>query len=177
MLPDPAPELLAAAAAGDADSFTAIVRRYQGMVYSVAYNLLGNHTDAEDAAQEAFLRCYRKLPQYRGEATFSTWLFRLSLTAGIDYQRRERRRPEPVEVPDISGAEPALGDGITSATLLAALHDLPDDYRVPTVLRDIYGLPYQEIADLTARPLGTVRVMVHRGRASLRLRLQAEREP
>jgi RNA polymerase sigma-70 factor (ECF subfamily) len=175
-LPDPTPADLARAAAGDADAFTTIVERYQGMVYSVAYNVLGNPTDAEDAAQEAFLRCYRKLPQYRGDATFSTWLFRLALTASVDHQRRERRRPEPVEVPDTAGGEPELGDGISAAMLTAALHDLPDDYRVPTVLRDIYGLPYQEIADLTARPLGTVKVMVHRGRASLRLRLGAQRE-
>jgi RNA polymerase sigma-70 factor (ECF subfamily) len=175
-LPDPTPADLARAAAGDVDAFKTIVERYQGMVYSVAYNVLGNHTDAEDAAQEAFLRCYRKLPQYRSEARFSTWLFRLALTASIDYQRRERRRPEPVEVPDVAGdGQAELGDGITAATLTSALHDLPEDYRVPTVLRDIYGLPYQEIADVTARPLGTVKVMVHRGRASLRLRLGAER--
>jgi RNA polymerase sigma-70 factor (ECF subfamily) len=176
-LPDPTSAELARAVDGDVDAFRTIVERYQGMVYSVAYNVLGNHTDAEDAAQEAFLRCYRKLPQYRGEATFSTWLFRLALNASVDYQRRERRRPEPVEVPDVAaGEQTELGDGITAATLTAALHDLPDDYRVPTVLRDIYGLPYQEIADFTARPLGTAKVMVHRGRASLRLRLQAERE-
>jgi RNA polymerase sigma-70 factor (ECF subfamily) len=175
-LPDPTPADLARAAAGDVDAFKTIVERYQGMVYSVAYNVLGNHSDAEDAAQEAFLRCYRKLPQYRGEATFSTWLFRLALTATVDYQRRERRRPEPVEVPDVANGEAELGDGITAATLTSALHDLPEDYRVPTVLRDIYGMPYQEIADVTARPLGTVKVMVHRGRASLRLRLRAERE-
>ena len=177
MLPDPTPADLARATAGDADAFKTIVERYQGMVYSVAYNVLGNHTDAEDAAQEAFLRCYRKLAQYRGEATFSTWLFRLARNAAVDYQRRERRRPEPVEVPDVAGgAQTELGDGISATTLTAALQDLPDDYRVPTVLRDIYGLPYQEIADVTARPLGTVKVMVHRGRASLRLRLRAERE-
>jgi RNA polymerase sigma-70 factor (ECF subfamily) len=145
------------------------------MVYSVAFNVLGNHTDAEDAAQEAFLRCYRKLPQFRHEAAFSTWLFRLALTASVDYQRRERRRPEPVEVPDlVDEGSPDLGDGVTAAALTSALHDLPADYRVPTVLRDVYGLPYQEIADVTGRPLGTVKVMVHRGRASLRLRLRAQ---
>ena len=176
-LPDPTPADLARAADGNVDAFKTIVERYQGMVYSVAYNVLGDHTDAEDAAQEAFLRCYRKLPQYRSEAAFSTWLFRLALTASVDYQRRERRRPEPVEVPDVAGDDESLpGASITAATLTAALHELPEDYRVPTVLRDIYGLPYQEIAGLTARPLGTVKVMVHRGRASLRLRLRAERE-
>lgn len=172
--PDPTPAELARAVAGDADAFKLIVERYQGMIYSVAYNVLGNHTDAEDAAQEAFLRCYRKLPQYRAEATFSTWLFRLALSSTIDYQRREKRRPDPVEAPDLlAETAPELGEGVTAATLTAALRDLPEDYRVPTVLRDIYGLPYQEIADRTGRPLGTVKVMVHRGRASLRLRLRA----
>ena len=173
-LPDPSPAELGRAAEGDAQAFKLIVERYQGMVYSVAYNVLGNHTDAEDAAQEAFLRCYRKLPQFRGEATFSTWLFRLALTTAIDYKRRERRQPEPVDTPELAvEAAPQLGEGVDAATILAALHDLPEDYRVPTVLRDVYGLPYQEIADATGRPLGTVKVMVHRGRASLRHKLRA----
>ncbi|MFA4965579.1 MAG: sigma-70 family RNA polymerase sigma factor [Thermoleophilia bacterium] len=177
LLPDPSPADLVRAAAGDAGAFRLIVERYQGMVYSVAYNVLGDRTDAEDAAQEAFLRCYRKLPQYRSEATFSTWLFRLALTAAVDYKRREQRHPEPVEVPEfVDEASTELGDGVSAGAIMAALHELPEDYRVPTVLRDIYGLPYQEIAEATGRPLGTVKVMVHRGRASLRLRLSAGRD-
>jgi RNA polymerase sigma-70 factor (ECF subfamily) len=177
-LPDPSPADLARAAGGDAQAFTLVVERYRGMVYSVAYNVLGNQTDAEDAAQEAFLRCYRKLPQYRSEASFSTWLFRLALTAAVDYRRRERSRPEPVEVPDMSGdVEAELNRAFDAASIVAALADLPEDYRVPTVLRDVYGLPYQEIADITGRPLGTVKVMVHRGRASLRLKLRAGGAP
>jgi RNA polymerase sigma-70 factor, ECF subfamily len=175
-LPDPSPDDLTRATAGDMQAFTLIVERYQGMVYSVAYNVLGDHTDAEDAAQEAFLRCYRTLPQFRAEASFSTWLFRVALTSAVDYKRRERRRPEPVDVPDIADSRPELGDGISATTLVEALGGLPHDYRVPTVLRDVYGLPYQEIADLTARPLGTVKAMVHRGRASLRLRLRPDED-
>lgn len=144
------------------------------MVYSVAYNVLGSHMDAEDAAQDAFLRCYRSLPQYRSEASFSTWLFRLALTSALDCRRRERRKPEPVEMPEVADERaPALGEGIGAEILVRALGELPEDYRTSTVLRDVYGLPYQEIAELTGRPLGTVKVMVHRGRASLRLRLKA----
>lgn len=174
-LPDPSPDDLRRAAEGDAEAFRHIVERYQGMVYSVAYNMVSSPTDVEDVAQEAFLRCYRKLPQYRSEASFSTWLFRLALTTAIDYRRRERRRPEPVLVPDqvdVVAGEP--GEAVTPAMLGEALRGLPADYRLPTVLRDVYGLPYQEIADLTHRPLGTVKVMVHRGRASLRLHLRAQ---
>jgi RNA polymerase sigma-70 factor, ECF subfamily len=173
-LPDPSPTELACAAGGDMKAFGLIVERYQGMVYSVAYNVLGDRTDAEDAAQEAFLRCYRALPQYRAEASFSTWLFRVALTSAVDYKRREQRRPEPVDVPDIADERAEFGDGFTAAALVEALGGLPHDYRVPTVLRDVYGLPYQEIADITGRPLGTVKVMVHRGRASLRLRLRPD---
>jgi RNA polymerase sigma-70 factor, ECF subfamily len=175
-LPDPSPDDLTRAAAGDMQAFALIVERYQGMVYSVAYNVLGDRTDAEDAAQEAFLRCYRTLPQYRAEASFSTWLFRVALTSAVDYKRRERRRPEPVDVPDLMDGRPELGDGISATTLVEALGGLPHDYRVPTVLRDVYGLPYQEIADVTGRPLGTVKAMVHRGRASLRLRLRPDED-
>jgi RNA polymerase sigma-70 factor, ECF subfamily len=169
---DPSPAELARAAAGDRDAFRLIVERYQTMVYSVAYNVLGDRLDAEDAAQDAFLRCYRSLPQYRSEASFSTWLFRLALTTAVDSRRRERRRPEPAEAPDVASPQ-AAGPNVDAATLVAALGDLPEDYRTPTVLRDVYGLPYQEIAELTGRPLGTVKVMVHRGRAALRLRLRA----
>lgn len=150
------------------------MERYQTMVYSVAYNVLGERFAAEDAAQDAFLRCYRKLPQYRSEASFSTWLFRLALTTAVDARRRERRQPKPSDVPDVvDESVPGAGERVDAGALMRALADLPEDYRTPTVLRDVYGLPYQEIAELTGRPLGTVKVMVHRGRASLRLRLRA----
>jgi RNA polymerase sigma-70 factor (ECF subfamily) len=172
--PDPSPADLARAAAGDRPAFKLIVERYQTMVYSVAYNVLGSHMDAEDAAQDAFLRCYRSLPQYRSEASFSTWLFRLALTSAVDRRRHERRQPEPAEMPEVADERAsALGEGIDAEMLVRALGDLPEDYRTPTVLRDVYGLPYHEIAEVTGRPLGTVKVMVHRGRASLRLRLKA----
>jgi RNA polymerase sigma-70 factor (ECF subfamily) len=172
LLPDPAPADLARAAAGDHDAFRLIVERYQTMVYSVAYNVLGDRFAAEDAAQDAFLRCYRKLPQYRSEASFSTWLFRLALTTAVDARRRSARVATPVAVSgDELGAMPDTD--ADAAGIVRALADLPEDYRTPTVLRDVYGLPYQEIAELTGRPLGTVKVMVHRGRASLRLRLKA----
>ena len=144
------------------------------MVYTMAYNLLGNHVDAEDASQEAFLRLHQKLSGFRGYSTFTTWFFRLALNAIIDYQRRERKYgalpdvPEPVADPE---AEVLRRAGY--ATVMKALADLPPDYRLPLVLRDLYGLRYGEISDALDRPLGTVKACVHRGRTSLRLRLQA----
>jgi RNA polymerase sigma-70 factor (ECF subfamily) len=172
--PDPPASVPARAAAGDRQALGELVERYQGMVFSIASNILGQRADAEDAAQEAFLRLCRVLPQYRAQASFSTWLFRIAVTTAIDYQRRERRQPKPAEVVDM----PDRSDGspeprVDSSTLLEALRALPDDYRLPLVLRDVYGLPYREAAELLERPLGTVRVMVHRGRNALRLRLRA----
>ena len=167
--PEPSPEELSRAAKGDAEEFAALVERYQRMAYSIAYKILGNQADAEDAAQDAFLRCYRAMGQFRGDSTFSTWFFRIVVRAAIDIRRREHRHLPPTAVEEKAAEDPSH----TSA-LVAALDALPDDYRIPTVLRDVYGLSYQEIAELTARPLGTVKVMVHRGRAVLRLRLRAE---
>jgi RNA polymerase sigma-70 factor (ECF subfamily) len=173
-LPEPSPHDVAAAAAGDCDAFRRIVERYQGMVYTMAYNLLGNHIDAEDASQEAFLRLHQKLSGFRGYSTFTTWFFRLALNAIIDYQRRDRKYgalpdvPEPVVDPV---ADVLRRDGY--ARVVRALGDLPPDYRLPLVLRDLYGLRYAEISDALDRPLGTIKACVHRGRTSLRLRLKA----
>lgn len=142
------------------------------MTYTIAHKMLGNHGDAEDAAQEAFLRCFRRLGTFRGESAFSTWMFRLTVSAAADVRRREARRGDRgVGLCEEPAYEPS--DSPDAGSLAAALGDLPPDYRLPTVLRDVYGLPYQEIAALTGRPLGTVKVLVHRGRASLRLRLRA----
>ncbi len=142
------------------------------MAYSVAYKVLGNRDDAEDAAQEAFLRCHRALGQFRGESSFSTWFFRLVLGAAVDVKRRENRQARPYALPETISSD--SDDFSHASVLVAALRALPDDYRIPTVLRDVYGLPYSEIARITDRPLGTAKVMVHRGRAALRLRLRAE---
>ncbi len=173
-LPEPSPRDLQAAAGGDREAFRRIVERYEGMVYTMAYNLLGNHVDAEDAAQEVFLKLHQKLNGFHGLSSFTTWFFRLSMNAIIDYQRRWRRSaaepdvPEPVSDPE-SEALRRIGYGV----VLQALAELPPDYRLPLVLRDIYGLTYAEISDAVDRPLGTVKASVHRGRNSLRLRLRA----
>jgi len=170
--PDPSSEEIGRAAAGDVAAFTRIVERYQGMAYSIAYKMLGDRQDAEDATQEAFMSCYRRLATFRSESLFSTWMFRLTVSAAADVRRREARRRAAGTV---AANEPVreTRDSTDGGSLAAALAELPPDYRVPTVLRDVYGLAYQEIADVTGRPLGTVKVMVHRGRASLRLRLRS----
>lgn len=164
-----------AAAAGDREAFRRIVERYQGMVYTMAYNLLGNHVDAEDASQEVFLRLHQKLNGFRGRSTFTTWFFRLSMNSIIDYQRRRRRwSAEPTAPEPTADPEAEVLRRVGYEHLMQALADLPPDYRQPLVLRDLYGLAYAEISDALDRPVGTVKASVHRGRSSLRLRLRAE---
>jgi len=173
-LPEPSPFDIAAAAGGDREAFRRIVERYQGMVYTMAYNLLGNHVDAEDASQEAFLRLHQKLNGFRGYSTFTTWFFRVALNAIIDYQRRDRKYGSLPDVPEpVADPEAEVLKRAGYANVIRALAELPPDYRLPLVLRDLYGLRYGEISDALDRPLGTVKACVHRGRTSLRLRLQA----
>lgn len=173
---EPSLDELRLAAAGDRAAFTRLVEQHQTMVYSIAYNLLGNRQDAEDAAQEAFLRCFTKLGQFRGESSFATWLFRVSVTAAADLRRR-RPRGE-VELSDAAldvhafvVADPA--DALVAGELLAALAKLPAAQRLPVVLRDVYGMSYAEVAAMLHRPQGTVRVMVYRGRVALRKALRS----
>ena len=103
--PELSPGLVARASRGDQAAFSALVEHYQHEVYTAAYLLLGNAQDAEDAAQEAFLRAYRGLARYRGEAAFGTWLFRVAVRAAAD-QRRRRWRMRREE--ELGGAGPAL---------------------------------------------------------------------
>jgi RNA polymerase sigma-70 factor (ECF subfamily) len=178
--PDPTPVQLELAAAGDAEAFRQIVERYQGMVYSIAYNMFGNQADAEDAAQEVFLRLYRKLSRFSGASSFSTWFYRFTLNAVVDHQRRQRHARAEDAAAGAAAAGEAMGDAegealdrVAYGELMAALAELPPDYRAPLVLRDVYGLSYREISCELDRPLGTVKAMVHRGRNALRLRLRA----
>jgi RNA polymerase sigma-70 factor (ECF subfamily) len=173
-LPEPSLRDVQAAAEGDGEAFRRIVERYQGMVYGLAYNMLGNHVDAEDAAQEVFLRLHQKLDGFHGLSAFSTWLFRLAVNAVVDYQRTWRRQAAEPSVPEpATDVEDEVLRRVGYAELLQAMGELPPDYRLPLVLRDVYGLAYREISDVLDRPLGTVKASVHRGRSSLRLRLRA----
>jgi RNA polymerase sigma-70 factor (ECF subfamily) len=169
----PQEEDVVRAMGGDKEAFGRLVERYQAMVYTLAYNALGTHIDAEDAAQEVFLRAYRKLPGFRGASAFSTWLFRLAVNTVIDYQRRESRAPVPAEVPERASLPDSDAlERVGYGQLMSALGELPPDYRLPVVLRDLYGLEYKEIARVLDRPVGTVKAYVHRGRSAMRLRLR-----
>ena len=133
--------------------------------------LAGNDADAADAAQEALIAIVRGLPRFDGRARFTTWAYRVATNACLDELRRRGRRPAAVL--DGTGLEPVAPGPSLDQTLTdrldldAALADLPEDFRVAVVLRDVMGLDYAEIAEVLDVPPGTVRSRIARGRARL----------
>lgn len=174
---------LARARDGDAEAFRRLVEHYQRLVASVAFTMTGDRHDAEDVAQEAFLRVYRGLESFRGEAAFTTWVFRVAVSAALDHRRRRRR--SFAASPDGEAGELTVDVGRREATpeqreralaVVAAMGTLRPALRGPLVLREVYGLEYNEIAVLLDRPVGTVKAAVHRGRRALLAELRERGE-
>jgi len=173
-----AEELARAAADGNPDAFEQLVRLYEQKVYALALRMCGNEEDAWDVAQEAFLAAWRALPGFRGEAGFSTWLYRLTANAAIDCLRREKRRKGDLsldggELPLVladagAGPEEAAEGGELRRAVNTALGRLTAQHREILVLRELQGFRYEEIAGLLGLDLGTVKSRISRARKALR---------
>ncbi len=181
--------LIRRAAQGDAVAFDRLVELYSPRVYSLAYRLVDNPDDAQDIAQESFIRVYHALPRYKGEAAFSTWLYRIVTNACYDELKRRRRRPQPFterENDDDDSRAEALpgGESPEDAALRRerqqavqqAITTLPEHFRMVLVLYDLQGCSYQEIADILRQNVGTVKSRLNRARNLLREKLQDQRE-
>ena len=172
---------------GDRREFDTLVERYHKQAYNIAYRMAGNHADAEDLTQEAFIRAFRFFGQYRRELPFDSWLYKIMSNVFID---RLRRRPkakirsldQPVVTEEgeaqFDVADPGAGpeDIVLSREMdvrvQAALETLPEAFRITVIYADIEGLSYEEIADVTNTNIGTVRSRLHRGRRLLRDKLK-----
>lgn len=154
------------------DALEELLRRHQARVYGLAYRILGNRADAADATQEVFLLLLRKLRSFKEESAFTTWLHRITVNASYDLARKKSRAPQPVEQ-----VEPLVPDAIGAAeariTVEAALAELAVEHRTALVLREIYGMSYEEIADTTKAALGTVKSRIARARGALAEKLGA----
>ena len=151
-----------------------VARTYGRFLYTVAYRLTGNDTDAQDLVQDVLLRVRRGLETYR-PGSLEGWLSRITTNAFLDDIRRRRRRPldalpdDPDRaVPPAIGADETSAAGSISDEVQAALTRLPDEYRAAVVLCDVVGLSYEEIGEALGIPVGTVRSRIHRGRRQLR---------
>lgn len=173
-------DLIAASKQGDTAAFNQLVWAYQERAYNLAYRMLGDRDLAADATQEAFLSAYRAIKGFRG-GSFRAWILRIVSNACYDHLRRKQRRPTAsldalYTVPEEYPVAPSVGDGPEEQVLRqelwetvgAGLQTLPPDQREAVILRDIQGLDYQEIAQVTRVSLGTVKSRISRGRARLR---------
>lgn len=163
--------LARAAAGGDRDALEALLARHVDRVYAVCRRILGPD-DAMDAAQEALCSVTRAIGRWDERAAFTTWLHRVAVNAALDEARRRARRP----VTSASPPEPvAPGPGPDAVAdrldIDAALAELPEEFRVAVVLRDLCDLDYARIAEVLDVPPGTVRSRIARGRAALADRL------
>jgi RNA polymerase sigma-70 factor (ECF subfamily) len=178
----PAPEdheLVARARAGDTDAFEQLVRQHTPQLYRMLVRLLSDATAAEDVTQECFVRAWRALPSFRGEAKFSTWLYRIAVNEGNRFLARESRREVLpyddvlLEVPDLSSQTPELAEaGELREQLERFIAELPTHYRAAVVLRDIEGLSNEEAAESLELDLRNFKSRLHRGRMALRRRLE-----
>lgn len=172
-------ELITAAMAGDRAAMDTLLRSHHDRVYAVCRRITGNDADAADAAQEALIAIVRGLGRFDGRSAFSTWVYRIATNASLDELRRRKRRPMAVvddpathELPDHDGGDRIDGLGDRMA-IDAALRLVPEDFRVPLVMRDVCDLDYAEIAETLDIPIGTVKSRIARGRGALAQILRA----
>lgn len=173
---------------GDGTAFDRLVELCSARVYAFAFRMVGNSEDAQDIAQEAFVRVYQAIPRFRHDAAFSTWLYRIVANTCHDELTRRKKRPVPATALEAEGdtprEAPATGDGPEDhylrrerqQALEQALAQLPEAFRLVVVLHDVQGLPYQEIADALRIEIGTVKSRLNRGRNLLREKIAAQRE-
>jgi RNA polymerase sigma-70 factor (ECF subfamily) len=174
---DPDRELVKAAAAGSREAFDELVRRHQSAMLTLARVLTGGRGDADDLAQDVFVRAWRSLAGFRGDSTFRTWLHRVAINVIRSSQAKQgrllrmfvsRREPEDAPLDPPSGDEPVDTALARRQVIDRALAALPEELRMPVTLRDVQGLEYKEIAALLDVPIGTVESRIFRARQRLK---------
>ena len=173
--------LVARVQQGEKAAFDILVLKYQSRIINLVSRFVRNQSDAQDVTQEAFLKAYRALPNFRGDSAFYTWLYRIAVNTAKNYLAIQSRRSgeseqDFSEIEQIEGNS-ALKDNATpehlllkdeiEETVIAAIKKLPDDLRTAITLREIEGLSYEEIATVMECPIGTVRSRIFRAREAI----------
>ena len=171
---------------GDTECFNQLIVRWERPIYALACRLLGHDEDARDVCQDTFLRAFRALPGFKGQAKFSSWLYRIALNLCRDWLRRRRRTPvvpapDGVELTELRTDAPAsqpMEDVLTrrqlSQSVAKAMRTLTADQRAALILKEYHDLTFQEIADLLGCPLSTVKTRLYQGLTVLRRELERE---
>lgn len=182
-------ELVQRSRDGDVESFNQLVRRWERPIYALAYRTIGREEDARDVCQETFLRAFRGLPGFKGQAKFSSWLYRIALNLCRDWIRRQRRTPviatpeglDLIELASEQGPVESIEELVSrremSRAVAEAMKRLPDEQRTAIILKEYHGLTFQEIADLQGCPLSTVKTRLYQGLSVLRRHLEKSGTP
>jgi RNA polymerase sigma-70 factor (ECF subfamily) len=177
-------ELVSRSMSGDSESFNQLIKRWERPIYALAYRTIGREDDARDVVQETFLRAFRGLSGFKGQAKFSSWLYRITLNLCRDWMRRQRRAPviatpDGVDLVELAGesenvetADAAVARKDLSRMVARAMSALPEEQRAAIVLKEYHGLTFQEIADLLGCPLSTVKTRLYQGLTVLRKELE-----
>ncbi len=171
---------------GEERAFGLLLGRYRRPVYSIIYRMVGNAEEAQDLAQEAFIRAFRSLPTYDRSRSFSNWLFKIASNLTIDYHRKRKLKTVSLSVgeDDEEGREIELLDSTPSvlddileneeaSRTEALVRSLPEPYRIVVLLRHAQDMAYEEIAETLSLPVGTVKARLHRARAMLKQKLES----
>lgn len=179
-------ELVRRVQAGDQSAFNLLVLKYQHRVLKLVGRFVNDPTEAEDVAQEAFLKAYRALASFRGDSAFYTWLYRIAINTAKNALVSQRRRPVDFDLdlqdPDQYERQAKLKEADTPEGVLLtdeiravveeAMEQLPEDLRTAIVLRELEGLSYEEIAEAMDCPVGTVRSRIFRAREAIDKKLK-----
>ncbi len=171
---------------GDKKAFDVLVGKYQHKIISLISRYVSDHSEAQDVAQEAFIKAYRALKRFRGDSAFYTWIYRIAINTAKNHLVAQGRRPPQSDVDaqdaeqyqvdtrlkDRGSPEHELLREEIEQTIHSAISDLPDDLRVAITLREMEGMSYEEIATSMDCPIGTVRSRIFRAREAIDHRLR-----
>ena len=166
---------------GDKRAFDMLVLKYQHKVLTVVGRYISDHSEAQDVTQEAFIKAYRALPKFRGDSAFYTWIYRIAINTAKNHLVSRGRRPPESDIDiadgelfetgrrlrDINSPEAQLLTDEIQRTVHQALDELSEDLRAAITLREFEGLSYEEIAEILACPVGTVRSRIFRAREAI----------
>ena len=179
-------KLIARASAGDASAFNQLMAQHEQRMYAIALRMCKNREDAQDCLQEAMLRVFRAIGAFKGESSFGTWMYRITMNICLDELRRKKKiRDTSMDALLDQGWSPSDMTGSPERkamqhelrqTLHSAINDLPEDMRAAIILRDIHGCTYEEIAQTLEINVGTVKSRISRGREKLREKIRDSEE-
>ena len=179
-------DMIERASGGDAAAFNRLMEQHERRMYAVALRMCGNREDAQDCLQEAMLRVYRAIGGFKGQSSFSTWVYRITMNTCLDELRRKKNRQSasldnllemgwsPTD--DSNAPEKQAMRSELRRNLNRAIQELPEEMRAAVVLRDIQGFSYDEIARMLEINVGTIKSRISRGREKLREKLKENAE-